>query len=116
MGGQTQSSSRPSLPTSSSTRRLRSLHAQAHTSSTPIHGQMATFRSSDPLGWVLGWFWFVHGHYTEGLRWLEQLLRQSNSVPPLLHAGVLARAGTLAHFARHSEFGPPADLMHASLP
>src|SRR6266581_2206893 len=62
MGGQTQSPSRPSLPTSSSTRRLRSLHAQAHTSSTPIHGQMATFRSSDPL--VRQWTAELHSKFS----------------------------------------------------
>jgi tetratricopeptide (TPR) repeat protein len=49
------------------------------------------------LGWALGCFWFLHGHYSEGRRWLEHLLEHSPGASPLLRARLLARAGTLAH-------------------
>jgi len=31
-------------------------------------------------------FWFMHGHYTEGRRWLERALARGGSAPPGLRA------------------------------
>jgi DNA-binding CsgD family transcriptional regulator/tetratricopeptide (TPR) repeat protein len=53
------------------------------------------------LAAALHWFWFLHGHYREGRRWLEEALARSEAVEP--HAGTprtrakaLAGAGMMA--------------------
>ncbi|GAC1327555.1 MAG: hypothetical protein NVS2B16_22060 [Chloroflexota bacterium] len=40
--------------------------------------------------------WYAHGHYREGMRWLEQGLPQSEEVSPHVLARALAGGGTLA--------------------
>jgi predicted ATPase/DNA-binding CsgD family transcriptional regulator len=54
------------------------------------------------LAAALHWFWFLHGHYREGRRWLEEALARSVAMEP--HAGTaqtrakaLAGAGMLAY-------------------
>ncbi len=65
------------------------------------------------LGWALGWFWFLHGHYSEGRRWLEHLLEHSPGASPLLRARLLARAGSLAY--GQGDLGRAAALLQESV-
>ena len=49
------------------------------------------------LAGALMWLWLVHGHLTEGRRWLEQALSAApNDAPPLVRAKALHGAGVLA--------------------
>jgi excisionase family DNA binding protein len=49
------------------------------------------------LAGALHWFWFLHDHYSEGRRWLEEALAQSaEEKPSLARVKALAGAGLLA--------------------
>ena len=50
------------------------------------------------LAAALRWFWFIHGHWTEGRRWLEHALSRSDGMPPTLMPKLLHGAATLARF------------------
>jgi non-specific serine/threonine protein kinase len=58
------------------------------------------------LARALSWFWYVHGHSTEGRRWLESALEKSEGLPELLRAELLYGAGLLAR--------AQGDLEHAA--
>jgi len=45
-------------------------------------------------------FWFIRGHFVEGRKWLETLLRGSEHVPPAIRAKALQGAGSLAVFGQ----------------
>src|SRR5438874_4135717 len=49
MGRETPASPTARVSPPPSTWRIRSVYAQTHSPSTPLHGTMASFRSSDPL-------------------------------------------------------------------
>ena len=49
------------------------------------------------LAAALTWFWYVHGHFHEGRRWLEQALSANAAAAPALRAKALVGAGLLAH-------------------
>ncbi len=49
-----------------------------------------------PLADQLGWFWYLAGHYREGLDWLERALAVSDRAPTRNRCEVLCRAGHLA--------------------
>jgi non-specific serine/threonine protein kinase len=55
-------------------------------------------RATDLLTLVaaLGWFWYLGGHYREGLGWLERALAVSGDGRTREHARVLCDAGNLA--------------------
>jgi predicted ATPase/class 3 adenylate cyclase/Tfp pilus assembly protein PilF len=48
------------------------------------------------LGGALWWFWYLHGHYSEGRRWLEAALAVAGRVSPSAQAMALAGVGALA--------------------
>src|SRR3712207_8913822 len=48
------------------------------------------------MGGALSWFWWVRGHYSEGRRWLEEVLAVEGRVSPEVRAMALAGAGGLA--------------------
>jgi predicted ATPase/class 3 adenylate cyclase len=48
------------------------------------------------LGGALWWFWWVRGHYSEGRRWLEEVLAIDGRVSPESRAMALAGVGELA--------------------
>lgn len=48
------------------------------------------------LAGALWWFWSVHGHATEGRKWLESALARSEGVPASVRAHALNGAGMLA--------------------
>jgi predicted ATPase/DNA-binding NarL/FixJ family response regulator len=48
------------------------------------------------LGAALWRFWYVHGHLSEGQRWLEALLSHANGASPWARAKALTAAGNLA--------------------
>jgi tetratricopeptide (TPR) repeat protein len=48
------------------------------------------------LGGALSWFWWMRSHYSEGRRWLEEVLAMEGTVPPESRAMALAGAGWLA--------------------
>jgi predicted ATPase/class 3 adenylate cyclase/DNA-binding XRE family transcriptional regulator len=48
------------------------------------------------LGAALWHFWEIHGHFAEGRRWLEAVLRQSQSTPTAVRAKAFSGAGTMA--------------------
>ena len=47
------------------------------------------------LAGALAWFWDVRGHYTDGLRWLEELLGKASAAPIAARAKALVGAGRL---------------------
>jgi len=61
------------------------------------------FESGGRLAVALGWFWYVRGFASEGLRWLEQAIK-SNTLPPELRARALNRAGLLARSRSDYEY------------
>lgn len=48
------------------------------------------------LAAALANFWFLHGHYTEGRRWLDAAIDRSRNSPAVVLARVLVGAGMLA--------------------
>jgi predicted ATPase/Tfp pilus assembly protein PilF len=48
------------------------------------------------LGGALSWFWWMRSHYSEGRRWLEEVLAMEGTVSPESRAMALAGAGWLA--------------------
>jgi len=45
---------------------------------------------------ALGWYWFVHGHLSEGRKWMERALAGSEGVVTPVRGKVLSAAGLLA--------------------
>jgi tetratricopeptide (TPR) repeat protein len=41
-------------------------------------------------------FWWIHGHWREGLQWLEEMATADSTLPPSMRAKVLHGAGVLA--------------------
>jgi predicted ATPase/DNA-binding CsgD family transcriptional regulator len=60
---------------------------------------------------ALGWFWYLHGHLTEGQPWLEQAV--SEVEPAGLRAGALLAVGWLAY--GRGEYEHASDLLRESL-
>jgi non-specific serine/threonine protein kinase len=50
------------------------------------------------LAGSLGDFWYMHGHWSEGRRWLQQALDQNTEDVTSIKAWALVKAGTLAGF------------------
>jgi len=48
------------------------------------------------LAGTLAWFWFLHGHFSEGRRWLESALAENPQAPARLRARTMNGAGNLA--------------------
>jgi predicted ATPase/class 3 adenylate cyclase len=48
------------------------------------------------LAGTLSWFWFLHGHFSEGRRWLESALAENPHAPARLRARTMNGAGNLA--------------------
>ena len=48
------------------------------------------------LSAALGRFWFIHGHITEGRRWMDAALAQDGKLLPSVRAKLLHAAGILA--------------------
>jgi len=61
------------------------------------------------LGGVLGVYWEVRGHLSEGRRWLATLLAQGGHAPPDVRARALNSAGSLA---RHQNDHDDAARLH----
>ncbi len=57
-------------------------------------GQSDTERAAE-LGWSLWLFWWMRGHFSEGRRWLQQIL--ALDLPPRARAWALLGAGVLAY-------------------
>jgi predicted ATPase len=57
----------------------------------------------------LAWFWFLHGHFGEGRRWLETALSENQEAPQQLRARALNGAGNLAWAQGDFEH---AELLH----
>ena len=68
------------------------------------------------LAGALWRFWWVHGHVSEGRRWLEGLLamsRSSGTALPATRAKALIGAGALAY--EQGDYGPATALLEESL-
>ncbi len=48
------------------------------------------------LAAALWWFWYLHGHYNEGRKWLEGALKNCSGCPPFFRARALLGSGVLA--------------------
>ena len=48
------------------------------------------------IGWALWLFWWMHGYFTEGRRWMEEVLAKGDSMPASARAKALFVAGTMA--------------------
>jgi predicted ATPase/DNA-binding SARP family transcriptional activator/DNA-binding CsgD family transcriptional regulator len=48
------------------------------------------------IGWALWLFWWMHGHFAEGRRWMEEALAKGVSMPAAPRAKALFVAGTMA--------------------
>jgi tetratricopeptide (TPR) repeat protein len=55
------------------------------------------------LAGALMGFWWIHGHWREGLQWLEEMGTDDDAVPPGIRAKVLNGAGVLAEALGHLE-------------
>src|SRR5438874_9217910 len=80
MGRETPASPTARVSPPPSTWRIRSVYAQTHSPSTPLHGTMASFRSSDPL---------------EALGEFEELLRKGEDA--VMEAAADEVAGFVSH-------------------
>ena len=58
-------------------------------------------------------FWWVHGHFSEGRRWLEDALARASSVPPSTHADALTTLAVLAY--RQGAFDDAKEAWEQSL-
>jgi non-specific serine/threonine protein kinase len=56
---------------------------------------------------ALQWFWFLHGHWTEGLAWLEGALARSDKAPPTNLPKVLLGAGRITWFQGAADRAAP---------
>ncbi len=65
------------------------------------------------LSGPLSRFWWVHGHLSEGRRWLEAVLAHADSISPAIRAKVLAGAGVLAR--NQSDFVRARELLEESV-
>ncbi len=57
---------------------------------------------------ALSWFWFLHGHSSEGRQWLEHALSREDTPASVSRAEVLSRAGALAW--RQGDYARAAEL------
>jgi non-specific serine/threonine protein kinase len=48
------------------------------------------------LGWALWLFWWMHGHFAEGRRWMEEALAKGDAMPASSRVRALFVAGTMA--------------------
>jgi predicted ATPase/DNA-binding SARP family transcriptional activator/DNA-binding CsgD family transcriptional regulator len=48
------------------------------------------------IGWALWLFWWMHGHFSEGRRWMEEALSKGSAMPASFRAKALFVAGTMA--------------------
>jgi DNA-binding CsgD family transcriptional regulator len=48
------------------------------------------------IGWALWLFWWMHGYFTEGRRWMEEVLAKGESMPASARAQALFVVGTMA--------------------
>jgi predicted ATPase/DNA-binding SARP family transcriptional activator/DNA-binding CsgD family transcriptional regulator len=48
------------------------------------------------IGWALWLFWWMHGHFTEGRRWMEEALAKGSAMTAAFRAKTLFVAGTMA--------------------
>jgi predicted ATPase/DNA-binding CsgD family transcriptional regulator len=53
--------------------------------------------SASRLAAALCWFWFAHGHLSEGRNWIATILDQAEGVPAQVRARLLAGAGRIAN-------------------
>jgi predicted ATPase/serine/threonine protein kinase len=58
-------------------------------------------------------FWRMHGHLSEGRRWLDEVLRKSSKLPSAVRATTLNEAGDLASL--QGDYAQAADLLEESL-
>src|SRR5262245_54122968 len=65
------------------------------------------------LAGALGWFWYVHGHHTEGRRWLDALLAAGSGAAGTVRAKALAAAGQLVQ--RQAEYGRATAMIEEAL-
>ena len=62
---------------------------------------------------ALRWFWHVHSHLSEGRRWSERTLEQTENAAPELRAGLLAGVGYYTRLI--GESGQAARFIEASI-
>jgi predicted ATPase/DNA-binding CsgD family transcriptional regulator len=55
------------------------------------------------LGGSLGWLWYVRGHYSEGIKWLERALSLKSCASPAVRSLALGTSGYLAAFLGQRE-------------
>jgi DNA-binding CsgD family transcriptional regulator len=48
------------------------------------------------IGWALWLFWWMHGHFTEGRRWMDEALAKGSAMSASFRAKALFVAGTMA--------------------
>ncbi len=65
------------------------------------------------LAGALGWFWYVHGHHTEGRRWLDTVLAAGGGAAGTVRAKALAAAGQLVQ--RQAEYGRATAMIEEAL-
>jgi predicted ATPase/transcriptional regulator with XRE-family HTH domain len=59
-------------------------------------GHPGALEEAARLIWLLHRFWYMCGHLSEGLRWMEQALARASELPEILRADLLYSAGVLA--------------------
>jgi predicted ATPase/class 3 adenylate cyclase len=78
--------------------RLEAEHANMRAAMAWSVGESRDPECASRLASALALFWFMHGHLSEGSRWLDQALAADASVPPVIRAKARVEAGALARF------------------
>ncbi|HEY0606505.1 MAG TPA: tetratricopeptide repeat protein [Herpetosiphonaceae bacterium] len=65
------------------------------------------------IGKALWWFWLIHGHLSEGRRWLDAILEQKQSLPAEICADLFNGAAALAN--EQGDYAAAQRLLQASL-
>src|SRR5918995_1721969 len=59
------------------------------------------------IGWSLWLFWWMHGHFTEGRRWMEEALSKGSAMSASFRAKALFVAGTMGDGQTHRRSAEP---------
>jgi len=93
--------------------RLESEHDNLRAVLAWSHTEAGEAQTGLRLAGALGWFWYVHGHHTEGRRWLDTVLAAGSGAAGTVRAKALAAAGQLVQ--RQAEYSRATAMIEEAL-